>query len=173
MRELRVVGFMPSSCAAPFSPATLHPVASRASIGCAAQALLILWPCAPVWPSLPMTGLRLPIDSSAFRQGAIEIEPSIAGRDHATLYNVLQFAHVTGPAIGFQPAEAIFGKRLDRSSHSLGKFSGKSRRRAGDIVAPLAQRRHVDREHVEPIVEILAELALARSPARDRGWSRR
>ena len=42
-----------------------------------------------------------------------------------------------------------------------------------DVLAPLAQRRHGDREHVEPVEQILAERAVARPPARGRGSWRR
>ena len=32
----------------------------------------------------------------------------------------------------------------------------------GNVLAPLAQRRQVDRHHVEPVVQVLAEAAVAR-----------
>ena len=37
----------------------------------------------------------------------------------------------------------------------------------------LAQRRHAERDHVQPVVEVLAEAALLRSPSRGSCWSRR
>ena len=42
-----------------------------------------------------------------------------------------------------------------------------------DVLAPLAQRRQVDRDDVEAVVEVLAEVARRRSAARGRGWWRR
>ena len=41
------------------------------------------------------------------------------------------------------------------------------------VARPLAQRRQRDRDDVEPVVEVLAELALRRRPRAGRGWSRR
>ena len=42
-----------------------------------------------------------------------------------------------------------------------------------DVVLALAQRRQVDREDVEPVVQVLAERAVLDQPAPGRGWWRR
>ena len=43
----------------------------------------------------------------------------------------------------------------------------------GDLLAPLAQRRHVQLDHLQAVVEILAERARPASSPRGRDWSRR
>ena len=42
-----------------------------------------------------------------------------------------------------------------------------------DVLGPLAQRRHAERDDVEPVEEVFAERARARPSPRDRGASRR
>ena len=44
---------------------------------------------------------------------------------------------------------------------------------ACDVVLALAQRRHLDRDDVEAVVQVLAELARRRPSPADRGWSPR
>ena len=47
--------------------------------------------------------------------------------------------------------------------HALGEFLGKTRPPAdADIAAPLAQRRHLNRKHVQTVIQIFAKLAGAR-----------
>ena len=41
-----------------------------------------------------------------------------------------------------------------------GEARGEMAHQLGDVLAPLAQRRHADREDVQPVVEVLAEVAL-------------
>src|SRR5439155_1538902 len=67
---------------------------------------------------------------------------------------------VSGPAIGFQTAHAIIGKRLNRSSHSLGEFACESRREHADVVPTIPQRRYLDGKDIESVVQILTELSI-------------
>ena len=65
------------------------------------------------------------------------------------------------------------------SSPSMRFFSSPANRRmkklasGDDVVLPLAQRRHLDRDDVQPVVQVLAELSVRHHGRQDRGWSRR
>ena len=42
-----------------------------------------------------------------------------------------------------------------------------------DVLAPLAQRRQRDRQHVQAVEQVFAELAVVPPSAADRAWCRR
>ena len=77
--------------------------------------------------------------------------------------DVLQLADVPGPGVAAEPRE----DRAERAALRLGRAvpeEGALEQLLGDerdVLAPLPQRRDVDRQDVEPEVEILAELAAA------------
>jgi hypothetical protein len=54
--------------------------------------------------------------------------------------------------------QALLG--IEQRDEMLGKL--------GNVLAPVLQRRHLDRHHVEPVIEFLAEAAAAISCARSR-----
>ena len=78
------------------------------------------------------------------------------------LDHVLELAHVAGPGVGLERAPAP--RASIPSSGALAvrgrSGAGNAARAAPTSPAPLAQRRQGDRDHVEPVEEILAELAL-------------
>ena len=79
---------------------------------------------------------------------------------HGVLDRVLQLAHVAGPVVA---AEQRF--RLGREPQRLAARSPRcavqeERGQESHVACPLAQRRHLDLDDVQPIVEVVAELPL-------------
>ncbi len=77
------------------------------------------------------------------------------------LQRVLQFADVAGPVIRKNGLQRIIRQLLDLLA-SL--FRNPSQERIGeqrDILTPIAKRRKVDRDDVEPIVQVRAEVTAA------------
>ena len=92
------------------------------------------------------------------------------GDDHGPLDDVFQLADVARPVVRLA-APAAPRRRSARppcrpaAPYSFRKCCGQ----LGDVLRPLAQRRHGDRDDVEPIEQVLAEPALAGSAA-SRSW---
>src|SRR5690348_12976194 len=74
-----------------------------------------------------------------------------------TPHQVLQFAHISGPAILLQALHRRVVDRLDRQTLLRGK-RGKMADQRRNVRAALAQRRQADRRDIEPIEQIVAEL---------------
>src|SRR6185503_10873282 len=53
--------------------------------------------------------------------------------------------------VGFEPANLLAELEREALDEPIGQ--------GGDVLAPLAQRRNLDSDHVESVIEILAELA--------------
>ena len=89
----------------------------------------------------------------------VEPDHRARGQRHAALDDVLELAHVPRPVVvgegharpAREPAHVLL--ELPRVlAHEVGG-------QVGHVRLPLAQRRHADRHHVQPVVEILAERA--------------
>ena len=95
------------------------------------------------------------------------VEDLSAAGDDGALDGVLQLADVAGPVVIHQQPERAFGDLADVLAELVGEaleeMSGEQR----DVLAALAQRRDADLDDVQPVEEILAELALRRRPAAD------
>src|SRR6478735_1645207 len=77
-----------------------------------------------------------------------------AGRHHVgAIDDVAQLADVAGPAIGREAPEDVAAEALDRTL-ALADLLQEVLRDQRDVVDPLAQRRQVDREHVEAIEQV-------------------
>ena len=83
------------------------------------------------------------------------------GQHDGAFHGVLELAHVARPVVGEESIER--GRRQRAGPAVVGRTAapheGVSERE--HVLAPLAQRGHLDGEHLEPEVEILAEGALA------------
>src|SRR5215472_3642672 len=92
-----------------------------------------------------------------------DVERGSVAQDDGAEDRVLQLSDIARPVELFD--EVARFRREPR--HRLALFRRETldemARQLDDIGAALAQRRHGDREHVKAIVEILAELALARA----------
>ncbi len=72
---------------------------------------------------------------------------------------VLQLAHVAWPVMSHQPIEGATAERLG-ALVPLGEAAEEVVDEEGDVVLSVTQRRDLERDHVEPIVEVFAEAAL-------------
>ena len=80
---------------------------------------------------------------------------------HGLLHRVLQLADIARPGERLQGRHR-FGADVEEVLAKLGvEAGGHGARQGGDILHPFAQRRQVERHHVEPVVQVLAKLALA------------
>src|SRR5690242_11653268 len=82
------------------------------------------------------------------------------GQNHCALHGVLKFAHISRPAIREESSPRRIRKARDLDSMFAHKTSQKMFREQKDILNAFAQRGHVHRKHVEPIIKVLAKLAL-------------
>ena len=93
--------------------------------------------------------------------------------DRGAFEDVAQLADVAGPVIFDQPLARVARDAGRRASQAAADLAEERFAQRQDVVAAIAERRQVDRKHVQAIEEILAELALAGSRAANRGWWRR
>ena len=84
-------------------------------------------------------------------------ELGAAHEDDAALDGVLQFAHIARPGIGEQQFHALAGDAVEDAAVLLGEPAGEVVDEQADVVAALAQGRHGEHDHVEAVVEVLAE----------------
>ena len=85
--------------------------------------------------------------------------------------DVDQFADVAGPAVALQHCTACFVEAGRPSCRSACVNSCKVVfQQQRNVADPLAERRLRERDHVDAVVQVLAELALARPCLRDRRW---
>ena len=71
-----------------------------------------------------------------------------------------QLANVPRPRLGTQPGAGAFAEALRRQAVGLGESAEEVLRETGDVLASLAQRRDLDDQNREPVVEVQAEGAL-------------
>ena len=93
--------------------------------------------------------------------GQVERVDDLAAAQHRrALEDVEQLAHVARPVVGEQPRHRLLGDRARR------RAAQRVRDQQRDVAAPRAQRRHLDLDHRQPVVEILAQRARRSSPGR-------
>src|SRR5215475_10396630 len=68
---------------------------------------------------------------------------------------VLELAHVAWPRVAGQPIHRGVGEALELATHAAARAVEEGVREHGDVLAPLAHRRHVDLHHAQPVVEVL------------------
>ena len=72
------------------------------------------------------------------------------------LQRVLELAHVPGPVVGEERAQRL-GREAQRAAGARARTREEEDGDGLDVLSPLAQRRQLDGEHLQPIVEVLAE----------------
>ena len=82
------------------------------------------------------------------------------GEQNRAFYDVFQFAHVTRPFHAAQRTQGFGGNAVDIAPHPAGNFEGEGFHQQRNIFRALAQRRQMDREDVQSIVEIVTKLAI-------------
>ena len=71
---------------------------------------------------------------------------------------VLELPDIAGPVVSLQQLVGGRFESLDPLSELAREAADKELGELGDVLLPLAKRRHVDRHDVEAVVEVLAEL---------------
>ena len=82
------------------------------------------------------------------------------GEDHHALHEIAQLAHIAGPRILGQQLHGPRGDTVERPVVQTGKLGHEPTHQQRDVIRPLTQRRQIDAQHVEAIVQIGAEPAL-------------
>ena len=150
IRLRNVLGLRPRSCAAPPPPSIRQRVVSSTVRMCRFSISTSVTPHAAD-------------DGSRRRHpGVAERERRARRQDDGALQDVLELADVAGPVVAPRASasrrQGCVSIRLlsarDRPPHQV---LDEQR----DVLAAIAQRRERDREHVEPIVQVAAEAALA------------
>ena len=103
----------------------------------------------------------------------IDFERGASREDDGALEDVLQLADVARPRIRHQPAH---GRRVDAvepPSDPRRELVEQELRQERNILGPLAERRELDREDAEAVVQVFAERLLADGLLAGRGWWRR
>src|SRR5439155_4824654 len=84
--------------------------------------------------------------------------------DHRALDEVRELPHVPRPRIPAERLEGLAGDHLDVPIHRAGETLHEETDQRGDVVGSLAQRRDLDREDVQAVVEVVAEALLLDQP---------
>ena len=78
-------------------------------------------------------------------------------KDGEALGDVLQFAHVAGPAVGEEQLAGVVLQPDGRHAILLGRIAGELAEEQQDVIATVAQWRDDDGHRVEAVIQILAE----------------
>ena len=78
--------------------------------------------------------------------------------DHRLVHLVLELSHVPGKVVAGEPRERGRRDSLDRLAEPCAVLLHEVMHEHHDVLGPLAQRRQVHREHVDPVVQILAKI---------------
>src|SRR5438128_2616044 len=81
------------------------------------------------------------------------------GQHDRAVEHVLELADVAGPIVAREHLEGAGGHATHVAVALARDLADEVLDERGNVLSPLAQRRHVDRDHVEPVVEILTERA--------------
>ena len=84
------------------------------------------------------------------------IDPA-ARHDDRPLDGVLQLAHVAGPVVGDQRLHRLLGDPGRRRGRRVAELRQEVLHQQRDVVLALSQRRHMDGDHVQAVVQVLAE----------------
>ena len=91
----------------------------------------------------------------------LDANPRAVAQHHGAFNHVFQFADVSGPAVIHQGPECLRRNLDGRLAVFAGKFFQKMTDKAGNVFTTAAQRRQINRNHVQAIVKVFAELAFA------------
>ena len=88
--------------------------------------------------------------------------PAVRANNRA-LEHVPKLAHVARPEMGFQGCGGIARECGGGPSHTRRRLAKKERGERQNVTDPFAERRHDQREHAEPVVQVTAERAVLNS----------
>src|SRR5260370_10307960 len=85
---------------------------------------------------------------------------AIIGKNNAARDVVLELSNVAGPMIAHQGAHGFVRNRIDRFVHRSSELLNEMLHEVWNIGFPFAQWRQINRENVQPVVQIFAELTI-------------
>ena len=88
---------------------------------------------------------------------AIGVDGAFGLEDGKALGDVLQFAHIAGPAVGEEQLTGVVLQPDGRHAILFGRVAGELAEEEQDVVATVAQWRDDDGHRVEAVIQILAE----------------
>src|SRR5207237_1309501 len=104
------------------------------------------------------------------------LEPPAARKDHRALDQVRELADVPGPRVPTERVQRLARDDLDPAVHGTREPLDEVAHQGGNVLGPLAERRGLDREHVQPVVEDRPAPLLGPHPeevaVRSRRWLR-
>jgi len=100
---------------------------------------------------------RLGVQRGLRRQSHLR-DPLAVAHDERALHHVPQLAHVAGPAVALEPLDRGRRERF-RRARALVELGEEVLGEELDVLDALAQRRHVQREHLQAVEEIAPQLA--------------
>ena len=100
-------------------------------------------------------------------------DASSGRQDDGALDGVLELADVAGPVVLLQRRQHAVVDAVDPPAGTLGVLPDEVLDQRRDVFAPIAQRRDLDRNDVEPVEQVVLELGLRRPSAAGRDWSPR
>src|SRR5438132_13499861 len=83
-----------------------------------------------------------------------------AREDDRALDDVLELAHVAGPVVLHETFERLFADRRRLGGRAVTVLREEVLDERGDVLFPIAERRHMDVDDVESVKEVVAELLL-------------
>src|SRR5437667_1954650 len=92
------------------------------------------------------------------------LEPPAARKDHRALDQVRELADVPGPSVPTERVQRLARDDLHPAVHGTREPLDEGAHQGRNVLGPLAERRGMDREHVQPVVEIVPEPLLFHHP---------
>src|SRR5437660_4848564 len=92
------------------------------------------------------------------------LERPAAGKDHRALDQVRELADVPGPSVPTERVQRLARDDLHPAVHGTREPLDEVAHQGRNVLGPLAERRGMDREHVQPVVEIVPEPLLFHHP---------
>ena len=105
----------------------------------------------------PVGGFRI----SLTEEFGIDLQRGASREDGGALEDVLQLADVARPRVRHQPAECRRVDAVKPPGDPRRELVEEVLRQQRNILGPLAERRELDREDAEPVVQVFAERLLA------------
>ena len=109
------------------------------------------------------------LTADSFR--AALVQDATVGENDATCDVVLQLSNVAGPVMAHQGTHGFLRNRFDRFVHRGCKLLNEIFYEFGNIGFPFAQGRQINRENIQPVVQIFAEFTILKPIASSLGWS--
>src|SRR5262245_50976824 len=96
---------------------------------------------------------------AAWQCVSLHVQRAVTREYHGPLDHVFQLAHVTRPVVRRQQIHRATVDPADRPTEPLAVFGGEMRGEQRNIFDAFPQRRQMDGEYIQPVVEIAAESA--------------